>query len=596
MRHFCFYAPLTFLVFILITMPLSGQSDWTTPFEKDPNTSATYEQTIDYYQRLARAYPQYLDLRAVGATDAGAPLHLLVFATDGQFSPEAARRDNKVILLINNAIHPGEPCGVDASMLFFRDLVQNPEWRKRLQDVVIAAIPFYNIGGGLNRGPYSRANQNGPNAHGFRGNARNLDLNRDFIKADSRNAQTFNQLYAQWRPHIFIDNHTSNGADYAYVLTLIATQHNKLGGPLAQLLQNDMLPFLFQAMEQTPYPMIPYVYVRNTPREGIAGFLDLPRYSSGYAALHHALSFMPEAHMFKPFADRVRSVYHFLQVAADYAQERREAILTARRESERLTAQRTVFPINWTLDRSRVDSLRFRGYTAKTKTSVVTGQDRLYYDRNDPWEDIVPHFNHYRATDSVHAPVAYILPQAYQEVAQRLLWNGVRLHQLTADVRVPVDFYYIEDFQTRNAYEGHYLHYNVALRTETASHTFRAGDFVLFTDQPTNRYVVETMEPHAPDSWFAWNFFDGILQQKEYFSSYVFEDLAAEYLEEHPELAQRLADKKAEDSEFATSARAQLDFIYRHSPYYEPTHRRYPVGLFRAERSALPVRIVRGLE
>lgn len=590
MRHFCFYTTLTFWVLILKNTELHTQSSWQTPFEVSSNTSATYQQAITFYERLAQAYPGQFHLSAYGDTDSGHPLHLAVFSADGQFSAQSAHDAQKTIVFINNAIHPGEPCGVDASMMFFRDLLQDPDWQQQIKDVVIVAVPFYNIGGGLNRGAYSRANQNGPEAHGFRGNARNLDLNRDFIKADSRNARTFNQFYAAWRPHIFIDNHTSNGADYQYVLTLIATQHNKLGGPLADLLQQDMLPNLFEQMENTDYPMTPYVYVRNTPEEGIAGFLDLPRYSSGYAALHHALSFMPETHMFKPFADRVRSVYHFMKAATTYAQEAQDKILAARHESELRTAQQGLFPINWVLDRTRADTLQFKGYTAKTRPSSISGQERMYYDRNDTWEKPVPHFNYYRTTDSVQAPVAYILPYAYSEVAQRLKWNGVRMYQLTADTELPVMFYRIDDFSTRDAYEGHYLHYNVSVSEQKTTHTFHKGDYVIFTDQAVNRYIVETLEPRAPDSWFAWNFFDGILQQKEYFSSYVFEDLAAEYLNEHPGLRQQLEKRKEADADFAASARAQLDFIYRNSPYYEPTHRRYPVGLLRETGHSLPLR------
>ena len=101
---------------------------------------------------------------------------------------------------------------------------------------MIVIIPVYNVGGALNRGSYSRANQNGPEAYGFRGNARNLDLNRDFIKCDSRNARSFNRLFNQWKPDVFVDTHTSNGADYQYVMTLISTQKDRLGGALGEFL------------------------------------------------------------------------------------------------------------------------------------------------------------------------------------------------------------------------------------------------------------------------------------------------------------------------------------------------------------------------
>ena len=211
---------------------------------------------------------------------------------------------------MNNAIHPGEPCGVDATMMLTRDILEGkvpiPE------DLVLVLIPFYNISGGLNRNGYSRANQVGPEAHGFRGNARNLDLNRDFVKCDSKNARSFNLLFNKWQPHVMIDNHTSNGADYQYVMTLIATQKDRLAPELSNVLTENMLPDLYDQMADKGYEMTPYVYARNTPDEGIAGFLDYGRFSSGYASLHHTISFMPETHMLKPYKDRVWSTYEFM--------------------------------------------------------------------------------------------------------------------------------------------------------------------------------------------------------------------------------------------------------------------------------------------
>ncbi|MEM8907490.1 MAG: M14 family zinc carboxypeptidase, partial [Bacteroidota bacterium] len=219
-----------------------------TPFEQNNNTTATYHEAIAFYQNLAASYSQ-LELKTYGATDSGHPLHLAILSKDEDFDPESIRRKGKNVLLINNAIHPGEPCGVDATMLFLRDLLTQKERQTLLEKTVIIAIPVYNIGGALNRNSTTRANQNGPASYGFRGNARNLDLNRDFIKCDSRNAQTFNQLFNEWNPTIFVDNHTSNGADYQYTMTLIATQHSKLSPPLATYLQESLLPRLYREMD-----------------------------------------------------------------------------------------------------------------------------------------------------------------------------------------------------------------------------------------------------------------------------------------------------------------------------------------------------------
>jgi hypothetical protein len=588
-------ARLPFLLFCLSFAPgiMSQTTDLTIPFEQNPNVTSTYPETIGFYQKLAAVYPGQLYLSAHGSTDSGHPLHTAVLSPSGNFDPVSLRQQGKTILFVNNAIHPGEPCGVDASMMLVRDYLQDQSKMELLKDAVIVVIPFYNIGGGLNRGPYSRANQLGPEAYGFRGNAKNLDLNRDFIKCDSRNARTFNQIYQHWQPDVFIDNHTSNGADYQYSITLIPTQHNKLSPVLAEYLNQEMLPYLFEGMDERGWEMTPYVYSRNTPDDGIAGFLDLARYSSGYAALHHALSFMPETHMLKPYENRVWSTYSFMDAMIHLIKRDGEKIRALREKAIQQARAQTTFAVAWELDPSRQDTVMFKGYEAAYKPSEISGQDRLYYDRAKPYAKKIPHFNYYKTTQTVEKPRAYLIPQAYREVIERLQWNEVVIHQLTEEQDITADFYYIEDYETgRSPYEGHYLHSRVQVRTEPLTRKFHAGDYVIFTGQRADRFIVETLEPQATDSYFAWNFFDGILMMKEYFSSYVFEDLAVAYLKEHPELQARLEQKRQEDEEFAKSGRAQLNFIYENSPYYEPTYQLYPIARL-PETMTLPVTGIR---
>ena len=559
-------------------LPLLASSQAFIPFESDNNTSATYEEAVAFFETLGADSP-LLKVEKHGATDSGKPLHLAILASEDAFTPLQARKQSKVVLFINNAIHPGEPCGVDATMMLFRDLASNPSKRKLLEHVVIVAIPFYNIGGGLNRGAFSRANQIGPAAHGFRGNAKNLDLNRDFIKCDSRNAQTFNQLFSYWRPHIFIDNHTSNGADYHYTMTMIATQPDKLNPSLSQYLTAEMLPELYGRMDKAGWEMTPYVNVRSTPDEGIYGFLDLPRYASGYAVLHNTISFIPEAHMLKPFKDRVMSTYTFMESMLNTIHEDHELILQVKAQADGQVMLQDSVALNWELEAEKVDSIIFKGYTAKYKKSEISGLDRLYYDRSEPYEKKIPYYKYYKANLKVKRPIAYVIPQAYQDVIERLQWNGVLMNILTEDVKIPVEMSYIRNYKTTKfPYEGHYLHYDIELENQVIEKQYRAGDVVVWVNQATNRYILETLEPNAPDGFFAWNFFDGILMQKEYFSSYVFEDLAAEMLKADPALQEDLEKQKAEDEEFAKSARAQLDFIYKRSPYFEPTFQLYPVG------------------
>ena len=220
---------LTFLFIACETKEEQENISFKTVFETSNGLeTASYHETIAFYRSLAKEYPE-INIQSIGNTDSGYPLHIVTFNKDGDFSFERLRK-NKILVLVNNGIHPGESDGIDATMLLFRDLalkkVKNPN------NVILTTIPIYNIGGSLNRNSTTRANQNGPISYGFRGNAQNYDLNRDFIKADTENAKSFAEIFHLIKPDIFIDNHVSNGADYQYTLTHLFTQHNKLGGTL----------------------------------------------------------------------------------------------------------------------------------------------------------------------------------------------------------------------------------------------------------------------------------------------------------------------------------------------------------------------------
>ncbi|WP_424497403.1 M14 family zinc carboxypeptidase, partial [Robiginitalea sp.] len=257
--------------------------DLQTPYEKgNGNTTATYDQLMEFYRDLAREYPE-INLQTLGETDSGEPLHLITYNPGGGFDFQKLRKE-KVILLILNGIHPGEPDGIDATSLLMRDLASGKITVPG--NVVISAIPVYNVGGALNRNTASRANQNGPESYGFRGNARNFDLNRDFLKMDTGNARTFASIFKMVGPHLFLDTHVSNGADYTYTLTHLFSQHNKLGGAAGDFLEKTLRPGLEKALIEKGWEITPYVNVFNRPPDGgFSQFMDYPRYSTGYAAL-----------------------------------------------------------------------------------------------------------------------------------------------------------------------------------------------------------------------------------------------------------------------------------------------------------------------
>jgi hypothetical protein len=561
----------------IISLAFTQAKAQLTPFElsKDKNYTATYNEVITYYQELAKHYPQ-MKLFNYGTTDVGKPLTLVVLSRDKVFDPSIIKKENKRVLLINNGIHPGEPEGIDASMMLTRDLLKKNALPK---NVVLCFIAVYNIDGCLNRG-LSRINQNGPRAYGFRGNYRNLDLNRDFIKADSKNALAFERILNTWNPEIFLDNHTSDGADYQYVMTLIETQKDKQNPILAEYTSKTLSPYMYAHMKKSGYEMTPYVESEETsPDSGIVSFLETPRFATGYTSQHNIISYITETHMLKPFDKRVYATYDFMQGLIDINERDATLIGELKHKADEQVEQQKTFALNWDVDTQHVDTLLFKGYTAGYKTSEVSGLPRLYYDRDKPYTKTIKYYDNYKVTASVEKPLAYVIPQAWDKVIELFKLNNVKMRRLEHDTTLDLQMYYIADYKTgQRPYEGHYLHSDVKLNPVNTKVKFYAGDYVVYTNQSLNRYIVETLEPQGVDSFFTWNFFDSVLGEKEYFSDYVFEDVAAELLKNDPDLRKKLDKEKADNPKLAKSAAAQLNFVYRNSPYFEKTYMRYPVG------------------
>jgi hypothetical protein len=293
---------------------------------------------------------------------------------------------------------------------------------------------------------------------------------------------------------------------------------------------------------------------------------------------------MTETHMWKPFADRVKATYLFMKHAIDLTSARSDQIRAARSGAKADVRTQEVFPVTWKPDSSRFDSMLFKGYESTHRTSKVSGTPRLFYDRTRPFERKIRNNNTFIPDVTVQKPKSYIIPQSWGKVIDLLKMNRVAMEKLSRDTEMEVEMYYVDDYKTSGRpYEGHYLHSNPQLRPVTQRIIFRKGDYVVNTDQEQNRYIVETLEPRAVDSFFNWNFFDSILGQKEYFSAYIFEDEAAEMLETDADLKERFEEEKKRNPELQKSGSQQLNWIYRNSKYYEKTHLRYPIGRLMAD-------------
>jgi len=568
-----------FLPGMLLCITFAATAQYLTRFEKSGGKQTpTYEEGIAYYRQLAKDFPQ-VQMQEKGLTDSGRPLHLVLYSKNKVFDIKKLKAQGKAILFINNAIHAGEPDGVDASMLLLRDMLLNPAKFPELDSVVVAIIPFYNIGGALNRNSTTRTNQAGPEEYGFRGNARNYDLNRDFIKADTRNARSFAAIFHELDPDLFADTHVSNGADYQYVMTLDYAQKDKLGGPLGEFNNAVFLPYMYKHLKQAGFEATPYVNAYGqTPDKGFVQFPDWPRYSTGYAALFHTIGVMTETHMLKPYDQRVKSTYAYLHGNIKFLAAHRNALLKLRNETKEAVKKQEKFAISWQVDKSKQSTIAFKGYEPEYIPSEVSGLPRLHYDRSKPFTKDIPFYDTYVPLDEVTRPEAYIIPQGWHNVIALLRLNGVQVKALEKDTEMDVETYYIEELETpRQPFEGHYWHTSVKLRIEKQKLPFKKGDWLVPVNQSANRYIIETLEPKAVDSFFKWNFFDTILQAKEHYSGYVFEDLASDLLKKSPELKAKLDEKRKSDPEFAKSGNAQLDFIYQNSEYAEKEYTRYPI-------------------
>ncbi|MBW1296845.1 M14 family metallopeptidase [Aquimarina litoralis] len=549
--------------------------DFTTNFEKSNGTETpTYDEVITYYQNLAEAYPE-ITIQEIGITDSGNPLHIVTLNPDKIFDFKKIRQ-NKRILLINNGIHPGESDGIDATMMLFRDIVNGTV--ESPKNTVIVTIPIYNIGGALNRNTGTRTNQNGPKAYGFRGNSRNYDLNRDFIKSDTKNAQTFAKIFHLIQPDVFIDNHVSNGADYQYTLTHLFTQHNKLNGALGAYLNTEMHPQLEALLKEKQWDITPYVNVwGTTPDKGWTQFMDSPRYSTGYTTLWNTLGMMVETHMLKPYKPRVEGTYELMRSMIEITEKDGEKIKELRSKAFADLPKQETYTVNWKVDTTNATYFNFKGYESAYIDSKVTGAKRLKYYSDRPYTKKVRYQNYFSPTRNIKIPEAYVIPQGWWPITEKLDLNQISYKTLEKDSAISVEVYHIASYQSRKTpYEGHYLHYNTKLRKSKETILFKKGDRIIPTDQKGFRYILETLEPEAPDSFFNWNFFDTILQQKEGFSPYVWEDKALELLENDDVLKIQFEEKK-KDTLFAKNWRAQLDWIHKQSDNYEKAHMRYPI-------------------
>jgi hypothetical protein len=540
----------------------------------DKQTSPSYSELVQYYQKMA-AQSAYMQFTKAGQSDAGNFIHLLVIDKQKQFK---AGQSKKPVMLIMNGIHPGETEGIDASLLLLEAFVKNP---KLIPDsITLLIIPCYNVDGMVNRKQYTRANQNGPIEKGFRASANNLDLNRDFIKADAKNTFVFYSIFQEWQPHIFLDTHTSNGADYQYTMTLISSQKQKLGGPAAEFMYGKMNPFLYSSMKKKGMEMAPYVTVfgKSPDEAGYDVFVEGPKYSTGYAALFGCLGFVAETHMLKPYPDRVKATYLLFESFLQFAQQNSSELVRTKEKQLNWMLSQSLYYSNFEVSKSTYTPLPFNGYTLEKQASELGNYERNFFNRKKPFTKLIPFYDSAQAKIGLNIPEYFIVKQEWKEVIERLKANKIQHLQLDNAQLWEVKAKYIDQISyAKQPYEGHFVHQNISCREDDLKIEIRPGDWLIPAKQTGIWYLMEALSPETWDGFMHWNFFDPILNEKEGFSDYAFEDDAKQFLAERPELKNAFEKWKLAYPEKSKSKYEVLGFIYKNSPYQEKEYKRFPV-------------------
>lgn len=564
---------------------VAQQDSWVTTFERSNGLrTATYEEVIDYGKRLAEASP-LVHYEIIGQSAGGYEIPILVINKSGLHNVEDVRENGDVIMLIEGGIHPGEAEGTDAILMLMRDIAITKEQEHLLENITFIFLPALNVDG-LNRfGPYNRINQNGPEEMGWRTNAQNLNLNRDFLKADAPEMHAWLTMFNSWLPDFFIDCHASDGADYQYVITYVMEIFGTMDPMLTRWQEKDFLPWLQGNMDASGHPMFPYVSFRrwHDPRSGLRSGASPPRLSQGYTAIQNRPGLLIETHMLKPHKERAEATYAMLSLSAEYINNNADKLKTIIKMADETTASASFrdrpFPIRWKRDDSDSVMVEFKGVEYDVVESELTGGKWFKYYPDRPVVYELPWFNKSKSAAEVDLPEAYIIPPQWYEVIYRLALHGVEINYLLKDTEIWVEQYRFKDpAWGRRPYEARFTMNNIDYDAYRDTVVFPMGSAVIDMNQRTARVIANILEPNAPDSYVQWGFFNAIFEQKEYAETYVMEGLAREMLENDPELKEAFEKKKAEDPDFGKSQWGMLNWFYSKTPYWDEKKNLYPVG------------------
>lgn len=573
-------------------------SDWATPAEQSNyRTTPDYAATMTYLHRIAAARPQQVRIEPFGKTGEGRELDLIIASRDGVFDPSALHAAKRPIVLVQNAVHAGEMDGKDSCLALLRDMVITGKDAKLLERAVFVFIPMYNADGHQRRSPYNRINQNGPEEMGWRGNGTNINLNRDYMKADAPETRAFLAMFHRWLPDFFVDDHVTDGADFQYDVTYSIEHVPNLHADTARW-DEAIAPELESAVNATGHLASPtYIDLldETNPAKGLAYSGFAPRFSTGYTDLENRPGMLVEMHMLKDYRTRVTGNAELLRALLAVINRDADRLVAMNAAADREAEQLGDHPLgNATYPLALAPSgettpFLFRGYQFKRELSAVSGALWIEYS-HEPWNQTVPLQTGTKVTVASVPPAAYIVPAQWTHVIDVLAAHQVTMERTMAAWSGPVETYRCTGGNwQQHPFEGHHPMFTgegsaghpgqppqCTLVTETM--TYPAGSAVVRLNQRLSHFIMAWLEPLAPDSAVAWNAFDPIFEQREFGEPYVLEKLARTMMERDPKLKAEFERKVENDPEFAANPRARLAFFYDRSPWHDTRIGLYPVG------------------
>lgn len=574
--------------------PTGVPREWQTHAERTSyRETPRYDETIAFSRRLA-ASSSLIEFQSFGKSGEGRDLPLLI-ATEGKaFTPQLARRAGKLVVLIQACIHAGESDGKDAEFALLRDIAITKTRQELLKQIVVLFIPIYNVDGHERFSPYNRVNQNGPEQMGWRATTTNLNLNRDYLKADTPETRAWLALWNSWSPDLFIDCHVTNGADFRYNITYQYEHHQNAAEPVTRWMK-AVMDRVIPKTEAEGNLLSQYLVFRDNRdlTKGIDSFIATPRFATGYVPLRNRPALLIETHMLKDYRSRVRGTYDFLRYMLEEVNADPNSLLNAIREADRDTiAQGKSFNATRQIalqlaltDKSVPFALK--GVRYRTELSNISGAVRVIFG-TEPLDITVPLFDDARVVKAASMPLYYIIPPQWQSVIDVIQTHGIQFSRLASSVEIEIESYRFSDVKwAESSFEGRVMpSFTGTLVRE--KRLFPAGSIVIPMAQQAAKVAVHLLEPDSPDSFVSWGFFNPIFEQKEYAEDYILEKIAREMLARDEKLRLEFEQKVATDPKFAGSTRDRLRFFYERSPYWDAQLSLYPVGRI-VQETRLPV-------